>query len=370
MSVNVPFVDLSRQYQAYKQEIDETFQRVAASGAYVMGPEVEQFETELAALCETEYALTVANGTDALILAMKAFGIGPGDEVITAPNSFIASAGAIAAVGATIRFADISEDYNIDPESIERAVTNKTKAIMPIHLTGRTAKMDQINDIAKAHNLYVIEDAAQAIGAKYKNRAAGSLGDIGCFSLHPLKNLFVMGDGGFMTFSDPVLYEKLKTMRNHGLVNRNECAAWGLNSRLDTLLAAMGLLKLKYFDDITDSFRTIAGLYQQGLKDVVTVPRDSADEYAVYHNFVITTDKRNELQKFLTDRNIGCAIHYPIPLHLQPAAQGLGYKAGDFPVTERTISTQLSLPIFPELTREEIDSVIGAIREFIETSNK
>lgn len=364
MSNGVPFVALDRQYIAYKSEIDAAFERIASSGAYVMGEDVTLFEQELADLCDVPYAIAVANGTDALILSMKALGIGEGDEVITAPNSFIASAGAIIAVGATPRFCDISLDHNIDPNKLKAVITSKTKAIMPIHLTGRPAQMDEINTIAKEHGLYVIEDAAQAIGAKYKGKPVGSLGDIGCFSLHPLKNLFVMGDGGFLTLSDPKIYEKIKHLQNHGLINRNECTHWGINSRLDTLHAAIGRIKLKHITILTDRFREIAAQYSTGLKDIVDTPTDTKDEYAVYHNFVIGTDRRDELQEFLKSKNIGFAIHYPVPLHLQPVAKDLGYKEGDFPVTEMLNKRQLSLPIFPELTNEEINCVINAIHEF------
>lgn len=365
--ISVPFVALDRQYLAYKSEIDEAFERVALSGVYVMGPDVLEFEKELAALCNTKYAIAVANGTDALILSLRALGIGDGDEVITAPNSFIASAGAVIALGATPTFCDVGEDHNMDPAKLEAAITEKTKAIMPVHLTGRPAPMDEINAIAKKHGLYVIEDSAQAIDAKYKGRPVGSLGDMGCFSLHPLKNLFVMGDGGFITLSNEDHYHAIKRIQNHGLINRNECGEWGMNSRLDTVLAAMGRVKLGHMSQITARFREIAGLYREGLKDFVTVPVDSPDEFAVYHNFVILTDHRDALQSYLQKHNIGCAIHYPIPLHLQKSAKNLGYKEGDFPVSERLNKQQLSLPIFPEIKQEEIDTVINAIKTFFET---
>ena len=369
MSVRVPFVDLGRQYTAHKDEFDATFQRVAASGGYILGDEVAEFEKGLAEICNVPYALTVANGTDSMILGLRALGIGPGDEVITAPNSFIASAGAIAAVGATIVFADCREDHNIDPVAIEKAITPKTKAIIPVHLTGRPCAMDGINAIAAKHNLYVIEDAAQAIGAKYKGRPVGSFGTMGSFSLHPLKNLFVMGDGGFISLSDKELYEKMKIMRNHGLINRDDCMFWALNSRLDALHCAIGRVKLKYFDAITARFREIAEMYRKGLQDIVDVPRDTPDEFAVYHNFVITVDRRDELQAYLNTIGVETKIHYPVLLHLQPAAKHLGYKHGDFPVAEKMNKRQLSLPIFPELRQEEIDAVIAGIRSFYE-SNK
>lgn len=360
MSIPVPFVALDRQYHAYKAEIDAAFERVASSGMYVMGDEVEAFEAELAQICGVPYALTVANGTDALILALKALNIGAGDEVITAPNSFIASAGAIIAVGATPVFADVRGDHNIDPKAVKAAITDKTKAIMPVHLTGRPAAMDELNTLG----LPVIEDAAQAIGATYKGAPVGSLGELGCFSLHPLKNLFVMGDGGFMTMKDKAHYERIKHLRNHGLINRNECVTWSMNSRLDAIHAAIGCVKAKHFKTITARFRAIADQYRAGLKGVVEVPEDTRDECAVYHNFVILTDQRDALQEFLKDKGIGSAIHYPILLHLQEAAKDLGYKQGDFPVAEMLNKRQLSLPIYPELTDEEINTVINTIKEF------
>jgi len=364
MSVSVPFVDLARQYLAYKEETDQAFHRVASSGVYILGDEVAEFERELADLCQVPYALTVANGTDALVLALKALGIGEGDEVITAPNSFIASAGSIVAVGATVKFVDVGPDHNMDPNKLLAAITGRTKAIMPVHLTGRPANMDAINQIANAHGLYVIEDAAQAIGAKYKGKSVGSLGTMGCFSLHPLKNLFVMGDGGFITLSCPHLYEKMKCMRNHGLMNRNDCSFWAMNSRLDSLHAAIGRIKVKHFSYITSRFREIADMYRERLRDVVEVPCDTKDEFAVYHNFVICAERRDELQAFLAQNGIETKIHYPVLLHLQPAARGLGYKMGDFPVAERLNKCQLSLPIFPELRQEEVDSCIAGIRKF------
>lgn len=370
MNGKVPFVDLAREYRAYQGEIDAAFRRVAESGMYILGDEVAAFEEGLAKICGVPYALTLANGTDALILAMRALGLKPGDEVITAPNSFIASAGSIAAIGGVIKFADIRADHNIDPESIERAITPKTRCIMPVHLTGRPAAMDDINAIAKRHNLFVVEDAAQAIGARYKGRPVGSLGNIGCFSLHPLKNINIMGDGGFVTLSDPELYEQIKILRNHGLISRDDCMVWALNSRLDAVHAAIGRVKLKYFEDMTNRFRAIAGLYREGLRDVVQVPDDTDDEYAVYHNFVICAPRREELQKFLLERGVETKIHYPVLLHLQPAAKDLGYKRGDFPVAERLNALQLSLPIYPELKDFEIDQVIQSIREFYKKDQK
>ena len=362
--MSVPFVDTGRQYRAYKKEIDAAFESVATSGLYVQGEAVEEFEQKLAEFCEVSYCLTVANGTDALILAMRVLGIGVGDEVITTPNSFIASAGSIAAVGAIPVFVDVREDYNINPDKIVQAITGKTRAIMPVHLTGRPAAMNKINAIAKEYGLVVIEDAAQAIGAKYKGRPVGGLGDIGCFSLHPLKNLSVMGDGGFVTTNNKDCYQGIKLLKNHGLLNRNECIQWGFNSRLDSLHCAIGLAKIKHLDAITKKLREIARIYRENLSDIVDVPQDKNGEYAVYHNFVIGANEREKLYQFLQKKKIGCAIHYPILLHLQQAAKNLGYTHGDFPVAERINKRQLSLPIYPELREIEIEEIVDAIREY------
>ena len=362
--MSVPFVDLGRQYFAYKKEIDAAFESVAASGVYVQGEVIEQFERALADFCGVSYCLTVASGTDALTLAMRALGIGVGDEVITVPNSFIASVGSIIAVGAVPVFVDVREDYNIDPGKIIHAITSKTRAIMPVHLTGRPAAMDEINVIAKEYRLAVIEDAAQAIGARYKGRAVGGLGDIGCFSLHPLKNLSVMGDGGFLTTNNEDYYQMVKLLRNHGLINRNECVRWGFNSRLDAIHGAVGLAKMKHLKDITERLREIARMYREALSDIVVTPPEKSDEYVVYHNFIIGTNEREKLQQFLQKKKIGCSIHYPILLHLQQAAKGLGYSHGDFFVAERLAERQLSLPIYPELKEFEIEEVIDAIAEF------
>ena len=360
----VKFVNLPLRFEDYEDELVDAFRRVVRSGAYVLGPEVSAFEKELSAYCGSKFALGVGNGTDGLIIALRALDIGPGDEVITAPNSFIASAGAIAMVGADIRFADVGPDYNIDPAKIESAITDKTKAIMPVHLTGRPADMDPINEIARAKNLYVIEDAAQAIGAKYKGRPVGSLGDIASFSLHPLKNLQVYGDGGILTTSDEKLYERMNRLRNHGLVNRDTSAEWGLNSRLDTIQAALGLAQLKRLDEWTQRFREIADAYREGLRDVVSVPEETNHEYAVYHNFVILAENRDALMSHLDSRGIDTKIHYPILLHRQPAAADLGYGPGSFPVAEEQVTKIVSLPIYPELTSEEVQRVINEIRAF------
>jgi dTDP-4-amino-4,6-dideoxygalactose transaminase len=363
-TVPVPFVDLARQFRAIEADLTEIFLRVGRSGVYVMGPELTAFEERAAAYCDTRYAIGVGNATDALVMALRAMGIGPGDEVLTPANSFIASAGSIGLTGAVPRFVDAADDLNIDCDQIEQAITPRTKAIMPVHLTGRPANMDRINDIARRRGLRVIEDAAQAIGATYKGRKVGSLGDIACFSMHPLKNLHVYGDGGFITTNDKALYDKILLMRNHGLMDRNTCAEWGGNSRLDSIQAAIAHYKLARIDQWNDQFRAIAARYQEALADVVRVPRDTSDEHAVYHRFVVMAERRDELMAHLAALGIGSAIHYPIPLHLQPAAKALGHRPGDFPRSEWIVAHQISLPTYPEMTESEVNSVIQAVRNF------
>lgn len=360
----VAFVNLPLRIRDYEDELVDAFRKVLRSGAYIMGPEVAEFENALKGYCGVDHVLGVANGTDGLIIALRALNIGAGDEVITAPNSFIASAGAIQMTGAEVRFADVGPDYNLDPAKLEAAITERTKAIMPVHLTGRPAPMDEINEIAKRHGLYVIEDAAQAIGAKYKGRPVGSLGDIASFSLHPLKNLQVFGDAGFLSTPCKHLYERMSGLRNHGLVDRNTSAEWGLNSRLDTIQAALGLVQLKRLDAWTEGFRSIAAQYREGLKDVVSVPEELNHEYSVYHNFVVLADRRDELMQYLDDKGIDTKIHYPILLHRQPAAKHLSLPEGSFPVAEDQVQRMVSLPIYPELEDSEIKRVIAEIRNF------
>ena len=362
--IKVPFVDLTRQFRGLEKELTQAFLDVGRSGAYILGPPVEAFESALARYCGVRHAITVADGSDALFLCLKAIGVGPGDEVITASNSFIASAWVAVAAGAKPVLVDVNEDLNIDPKAIEAAITPRTKAIIPVHLAGRIAAMNEINAIAKTAGIAVIEDAAQAIGARYHDKAAGSLGLAAGFSLHPLKNLGIYGDGGFITTNDEALADKLRLMRNHGLRTRDDCQVWGYNSRLDTLQAAFGLIKLAKLDAWNARCRDIAGIYRAGLKDCVTVPEDKPWELNVYHNFVITTPRRDELINHLKSAGVGSAIHYPVPIHMQPAAKNLGHKKGDFPVVERLAETMLSLPIYPELEPFEVDHVVQEVRKF------
>lgn len=360
----VPFVDLSRQFKNIESELTDVFLRVGRSGMYVMGEYLESFEKKIADYIGVKYAIGVGNGSDALFLILKALGIGAGDEVITVPNSFIATTWTIIATGAQPIFIDVDQDMNMNPVLIENVISSHTKAIMPVHLTGRPASMNKINEIALKYNLFVIEDAAQAIGALYHGKRVGSLSHAAGFSLHPLKNLSIYGDGGLITTSDEYLFEKLKKLRNHGLMNRDECEMWGFNSRLDSLQAAFAEVKLKYIDTWNIRCRSIAKIYRKELSKYVEVPIDKEWEKAVYHNFVIRTDKRDELIEYLKGQGVDTRIHYPIPIHLQKAAHTLGYKDGDFPNTEKYAKTMVSLPIFPELSDEEIYRVVQSIVSF------
>lgn len=362
--MRVPFVSLDRQYRTLRRELMTEFDRVGLSGMYIMGEMLSRFETEIAAFCGSRYALGVANGSDALFLALKALGIGPGDEVITCPNSFIATTWTIVAAGARPVFVDVCDDYNIDVSQIERVVNSRTRAIVPVHLAGRPADMDAINTIAARHDLAVIEDAAQAVGARYKGRRVGALGTVAGFSLHPLKNLSVLGDGGFVTTDNAQIHEKISLLRNHGLRNRDECKLWGYNSRLDSMQAAFALVKLGHLERWNERCRDIAAYYRASLRDYVRVPEDREYEENVYHNFMIRLERRDELVRFMAERGVDTRVHYPIPIHLQEAARALGYKRGDFPVTERHAQTMLSLPIYPELEQSEVEWVVHCIKEF------
>ncbi|MDE0784203.1 MAG: DegT/DnrJ/EryC1/StrS family aminotransferase [Planktomarina sp.] len=363
----IPFVDLAGQFRNLEGELTKAFLDIGRSGVYVMGERLESFETKAAQYCGVKHAIGVGHGSDALFLILKALDIGPGDEVITATNSFIASAWVVAATGATPVLVDVAEDLNIEPALIEAAITAKTRAIIPVHLTGRPAPMDEINILAQRHGLHVVEDAAQAIGARYRGSRVGSLGLAAGFSLHPLKNLGVYGDGGLITTNDDKLDSKLRMLRNHGLRNRDECEVWGFNSRLDPMQAAFAEIKLGFLDSWNERCREIATIYRKGLADYVQVPFDQPWEECVYHNFVIRTDKRDELMVHLKDQGVDTRVHYPIPIHLQDAAKDLGYKPGDFPHGEEYAKTMISLPIYPELSDAEVAYVVQAVKKKFES---
>ncbi|MBC7905461.1 MAG: DegT/DnrJ/EryC1/StrS family aminotransferase [Rhodospirillaceae bacterium] len=362
---SVPYVNLATQWAEERHVLAPAVEAALASGQWVGGPLVEQFEQAAETYCGVAHIIGVASGTDALILSLRALDIGPGDEVITPPNSFVASTAAIIFAGATPVFADVLPDQNMDPAAIERAITPRTKAIMPVHLTGRIAAMDAIMEIAGRHGLAVIEDAAQAMGARLNGRSAGAIGTVGCFSAHPLKNLNAMGDAGFVGTNDDALAARLRRLRNNGLMDRNTVVEWGVVSRLDNVQAAVLLHRLTGLDDVVAKRRHNAARYTERLNPAfVFVPPTEPGQFNAFHTFVVQVDRRDELQAYLTAKGIGTAIHYPIPIHLQPAAHSLGHGAGSFPVTEAQASRILSLPINQFLTDADIDTVADAINGF------
>ena len=370
--MNVPYVNIAGQHASIKEELMSAIGNVLDHGRFILGGEVAEFEERFAQLCNTKFAVGVNSGTDALIMALEVLGIGPGDEVISPPNSFVSSASCAALLGAKPVFVDVDDSYNIDPNLIEQAITPRTKAIVPVHLTGRPAEMGPIMEIAQRHGLHVVEDCAQAVAAEYRGQPVGSFGTVNCFSLHPLKTLNACGDGGVLTTNDPELYEQLKTRRNLGLQTRDDCAVWGHNSRLDTLQAAILLVKLRYLDEWTERRRTNAQVYQDllaGLEQVVA-PSDPANDRAVYHTFVVQAERRDDLKDYLKDRGVGTNIHYPVPIHMTRAAADLGYEPGQFPVTERQSERILSLPVYPELETDQLEFVVENIRNFYEAAGK
>ena len=362
----IKFVDLSSQYLSIKREILNKIDEVLTSGDYILSNEVESFEKSFAKFCDTKYAVSVANGSDALFICLKSLGIGPGDEVITAPNSFVATAWAIANTGAKIVFCDVDETMNVNPNLIENLISKNTRAILPVHLTGRIANMTKINKISQKYDIHVLEDSAQAIGATLNGEKAGSFGNCAGFSLHPLKNLHVYGDGGIITTNDENIYHFLKKYRNHGLKNRNECEFWGVNSRLDEVQAGIANIKLKYINKWNNRHREIANKYIAELGQYVIVPRYSKIEAPVFHRFMIQTPQRNKLKNYLMKKGVHTAINYPIPLPYHQAAKKYGYKYGDFPVTEKLSNTILSLPIYPTLSNSMVDYVIQKVIQFFD----
>lgn len=362
----VPLLDLTRQYAPIRADIDRAVQKVFDHCGFILGPEVKELETKLAAFCGATHALGVASGTDALLLALRACGVGPGDEVITSAFSFFASAGVISHLGATPVFVDIEpETFNIDPRCVEKAITPRTKAIMPIHLFGQCADMDPLLAIAKKHNIKIIEDAAQAIGSRYKGRQAGSMGDLGCFSFFPTKNLGCAGDGGLVVTSDDELAERVRILRQHGGKTEYLHQIVGYNSRLDTVQAAVLLVKLPHLAGWTEARRARAARYDRELTGLpLRTPLAREWGYHIYNQYSITLERRDELMAWLKERKIGHKIYYPVPFHMQECFAGLGYKKGDIPYCEQAARTVVSLPIFGEMTAAEQDEVIDAIRRF------
>jgi dTDP-4-amino-4,6-dideoxygalactose transaminase len=309
-------------------------------------------------------ALGVGSGTCALHLVLRALRLRPGDEVITAPNSFIATAAAIIHAGGRPVFADIGPDLNIDPDSVAAAVTPRTRAIIPIHLTGRPALMPDLLEIAERHNLVIVEDAAQAVGARLQGQTVGTWGRAACFSLHPVKNLHAFGDGGMVTTNDRDLLDRLHLLRNHGLRTREQCDFWGFNSRLDEVQAALLRVQLRHLDRWTDERRRLAQRYNRLLAPFVEVPRERPDEFCVYQTYLVQAERRDALRRFLIENGVEALIHYPTPIHLQPAARSLGYGPDDLPEATRAASRILSLPLYPGLSETQQDRVIQLIEEF------
>jgi dTDP-3-amino-2,3,6-trideoxy-4-keto-D-glucose/dTDP-3-amino-3,4,6-trideoxy-alpha-D-glucose/dTDP-2,6-dideoxy-D-kanosamine transaminase len=339
---------------------------VVARGDFTLGREVNRLEDEYAALVGTRHAIGVGSGTDAIFLSLKASGVGPGDEVITTPYTFYATVGAIVATGATPVFADIREDYNIDPAAVAAAVTPRTKAIVPVHWSGNPCDMDAIEAVARPRGLAVVEDACHAIKATYKGRAAGTLGTAGAFSFHPLKNLNVWGDGGIITTSSDELAVQLRLLRNHGLAGRDECRIFGYNSRLDTVQAVVARHLLQKIDHITTSRIRHAGYFDARLSRTAQIrvpPRDSANRQ-VYHLYIVRCERRDTLQAHLIANGVDAKVHYPVPMHLQPATAHLGYRRGQFPVCERIVGEVLSLPVHEFVTEAQQERVVSLIEAF------
>ena len=363
--MQIPIIDLKRQHAIMKDELEEAFRRVLESGIFIYGQELESFEKEVAEYLGVKHAIGVGNGTDALILSLSAIGIKPGDEVITTPFTFFATAESIAQKGAVPVFVDIDDKtMNIDVEKIEEKITPKTKAILPVHIFGQGVKMEKILQIAQKYNLKVIEDTAQGIGAKRNGKSLGTFGDLGTFSFFPTKNLSCLGDGGLVVTNDDELAKKVQMLRVHGSPRKYYHQFPGYNSRLDALQAAFLRVKMKYIESWNKRRQEIASIYNEALKYIVRVPEVDEGNIHIYHQYTIRTEKRDQLVDFLRNKGIQVAIHYPIPLHLQPALSYLGYEEGDLPVAEKATKEVLSLPVFPELTEEEVNYIIDSIREF------
>jgi dTDP-4-amino-4,6-dideoxygalactose transaminase len=364
--MKVPLLDLKRQYATIKDEIDNAVHRVLERTQFILGEEVKTLEAEIAAYCGSKYGVGVASGTDALLISLRACGVGPGDEVLIPDFTFFATAGVVSRLGAVPVFLDIDPDtYNLDYNLIEGKISEKTKAIIPVHLFGQCVDMDPLLEISKKHNLKVIEDAAQAIGAEYKGKKAGTMGDLGCFSFFPSKNLGGAGDGGMVITDDQNLAELVRKLRVHGASQKYFHAMVGYNSRLDTLQAAILGVKLKYLDQWSDKRKEKASFYDNAFQDLdIDTPKVESFNRHIYHQYTIAVKNRDRLKEHLLKNQIGCSIYYPLPLHLQECYKSLGHKKGDFPVSEERSKQVISLPIFPEITQEEQEFVVQTIKEF------
>jgi dTDP-4-amino-4,6-dideoxygalactose transaminase len=370
MHIKVPFLDLAAHHAPLRAEFDRAIAEVIDSGAFAGGPFVEKFEADFSAYNNSLFTIGLGSGTEALWLALLACGIGEGDEVITVPTTFMATAEAITFCGARPVFVDIKPDtYTMDPAGLEAALTAQTKALIPVHLFGQAADMDPILEFARKHDLIVIEDAAQAHGAEYKGRKVGTLGDAGCFSFYPGKNLGAFGEGGAVVTDNPELQEKIRVLRDHGQVRKYHHTMIGWNCRMDGIQAAVLRVKLQHLDRGNSLRRAHALQYSQVLEelDEVVTPFEASFARHVYHVYAIRVQDRDEVLAFLTEKGIQCGVHYPVPIHLQKAYRGLGYQMGDFPTAERTSREFISLPMFPELSEVQIEMVSTCLREAVNT---
>jgi dTDP-4-amino-4,6-dideoxygalactose transaminase len=363
----VPFVDLKAQYQTIAAEVDEAMKQVVADADFVLGRDVELFEREFADFCEAEYAIGLDSGTSALEMALRAHGIGEGSEVITVSHTFIATVLAISYTGALPVLVDIDRDsYNIDVNKIEAAITDRTKAIVPVHLYGQPADLDPLLAIARKHNLIVIEDACQAHGARYKGRRVGAIGDAGCFSFYPGKNLGAYGDAGMVVTNDRETAERLRLLRNYGQPQKYRHVIMGYNRRLDSLQAAVLRVKLQHLDKWNTARQGAASLYDELLKDAdgISTPYVAEESSHIYHLYVVQHSERDGLMSYLAKQGVATGLHYPAPVHLQPCFENPGLRVGALPVTEAISSRVISLPMFAEITTEQIEYVCGHIRRF------
>lgn len=366
--MQVPFLDLRTHHAPMLDEINSSIQDVIESNAFAGGPFVERFEEDFAAYCNSSHAIGVGSGTEALWLALMALGVGPGDDVITVPNTFMATAEAITYTGATPVFVDVDEQtYTMDSSALENAITARTKAIIPVHLFGQPADMDPILAFARRHGLFVVEDACQAHGAEYKGRRAGTLGDAACFSFYPGKNLGAFGEAGAVVTNNSELQLKIRILRDHGQIRKYHHTMIGWNCRMDGIQASVLRVKLRYLERGNQLRRSHAAHYNQtlsGIEEVVT-PVHAADVRHVYHVYAIRVQERDEVIRLLGEKGIGCAVHYPVPVHLQEAYRNLGYGQGDFPMAERCAAEFVSLPMFPELTPAQVETVTQGVKEAV-----
>ena len=368
MQTKVPFLDLKSHHAPLRSEFNGAIQEVIDEGAFAGGPFVARFEADFAAHCDCPHAVGVGSGTEALWLSLLALGVGPGDDVITVPNTFMATAEAITYCGARPVFVDVDEHtYTLDPTALEKAVTARTKAIIPVHLFGQPADMDPIMEVARKHGLFVIEDACQAHGAEYKGRKVGTLADAACFSFYPGKNLGAFGEAGAVVTCHAELQEKIRILRDHGQVRKYYHSVVGWNCRMDGIQAAVLRVKLRHLERYTELRRTHAAHYDRALSDIgeLIVPVRAAWARHVYHVYAIRVKHRDEVMQVLAEKGVGSGVHYPVPVHLQEAYRSLGYQRGTFPIAERCATEFLSLPMFPELTSAQVEIVIEAVKEAV-----